>query len=298
MQEIHVAHSPDSDDAFMFWALAHDQVDTEGLTFVHHLGDIQSLNEAAKVGKYEVTAISYYAYPFLKDKYALLTCGSSVGNKYGPVVISKTPMTKEDLAGKTIAVPGEMTTAYLALKIWYPEAKTEVVPFDQIMEKVEQGEYVAGVIIHEGQLTYQKRGFFKVVDLGEWWFEETNLTLPLGGNAIRRDLGEETCLKIARVLKRSIEHGLQHREEALAYAKTFARDLEESLIDRFVGMYVNDMTVEADMEIQKAVRLLLLRGHSIGLIPDKPEVEFINPEGEGAPTHKVDFSSWETSARC
>lgn len=298
MQEIHVAHSPDSDDAFMFWALAHDKVDTEGLKFVHHLSDIQTLNEAAKEGKYELTAISYYAYPFLQDKYALLTCGSSIGNKYGPVVISKTPLNQVDLEGKTIAIPGEMTTAYLALKIWYPEAKTEVVPFDQIMEKVEDGTYVAGLIIHEGQLTYQQRGFYKVVDLGEWWFQECNLTLPLGGNAIRRDLGEEVIQKVARVLKRSIECGLANRKEALDYAKTFARGLDESLIDRFVGMYVNEMTVEANMEVQKAVRLLLFRGYGIGLLPEKPEIDFINPDGDGAPFPKNDFSEWESRARC
>ncbi len=298
MQEIHVAHSPDSDDAFMFWALAHDKVDTEGLTFVHHLGDIQTLNEQAKEGKYELTAISYYAYPFVSDKYALITCGSSVGNKYGPVLISKKPMTKADLAGKTIAIPGLMTTAYLALKIWYPEAQTEVVPFDQIMEKVEDGTYEAGLIIHEGQLTYKKSGFHKVVDLGEWWFEECSLTLPLGGNAVRKDLGEETCLKIARVLKRSIECGLANREEALAYAKSFGRGLDDSLVDRFVGMYVNEHTVDADMEIQKAIRLLLLRGYGIGLLEEKPEIEFINPDGSGGVTfHKYDLSQLEAASR-
>lgn len=296
MQEIHVAHSPDSDDAFMFWALVHDRVDTEGLTFVHHLDDIQTLNEAAKAGKYELTAISYYAYPFLQDKYALLTCGSSVGNKYGPVVVSKTPMTQADLAGKTIAVPGELTTAYLALKIWYPDAITEVVPFDRIMEKVADGTYPAGLLIHEGQLTYPRQGFHKIVDLGEWWFEECNLTLPLGGNAVRQDLGEETCLKIARVLKRSIEYGLQHREEALSYAKGFAKDLEDPLIDRFVGMYVNEMTVEADMEIQKAVRMLLFRGYGLGLLPEKPVITFINPDGDGAPLRRYEYSEQELSS--
>lgn len=278
MQEIHVAHSPDSDDAFMFWALAHNKVDTEGLTFVHHLCDIQTLNEDARHGKYEVTAISYYTYPFVQDKYVLTACGSSVGNKYGPVLIAKTPMTKDDLAGKTIAVPGEMTTAYLALKVWYPEAVTEVVPFDQIMEKVEDGTYPAGLIIHEGQLTYRKQGFHKVVDLGEWWFEECSLTLPLGGNVVRKDLGEETCMKIARVLKRSIECGLENREEALAYAKTFARDLDPSLVDRFVGMYVNDMTVDADLEVRKGIRLLLFRGYGLGLLPEKPSFTFVDPE--------------------
>lgn len=275
---IKIAHSPDSDDAFMFWALAHHKVDAEGLTFEHHLGDIQSLNEDAKTGKYELTAISYYAYPFLSDKYALLSCGSSVGDKYGPVVIAKQPLSKEDLAGQKIAIPGLMTTAYLALKIWYPEAEVEVVPFDQIMERVEDGTYNAGLIIHEGQLTYKDKGFHKVVDLGEWWFEETNLTLPLGGNAIRRDLGEETIQKVARVLKRSIEHGLANRAEAIAYARQFGRDLGDELVDRFVGMYVNEMTVEADLEIQKAVKLLLFRGYSLGLIPEKPEVTFIHPQ--------------------
>lgn len=283
MQEIHVAHSPDSDDAFMFWALAHDKVDTEGLRFVHHLQDIQSLNEAAKEGKYELTAISYYAYPFVQDKYALVSCGSSVGDKYGPVLISKKPLTKADLEGKTIAVPGLMTTAYLALKVWYPEAVTEVVPFDQIMDKVADGTYEAGLIIHEGQLTYQKKGFHKIVDLGEWWFEEASLPLPLGSNAVRRDLGEETCQKIARVLKRSIQCGLENREEALAYAKQFGGELDDSLLDRFVGMYVNDMTLDADMEIQKSVRLLLFRGYGIGLLPEKPEISFITPDESRVP---------------
>lgn len=282
MQEIHVAHSPDSDDAFMFWALAHDRVDTEGLTFVHHLSDIQTLNEAAKEGKYEVTAISYYAYPFIQDKYALISCGSSVGDKYGPVVISKTPMTQADLAGKTIAVPGLMTTAYLALKVWYPDAITEVVPFDEIMDRVADGTYPAGLLIHEGQLTYRKQGFHKVVDLGEWWFQECTLPLPLGGNVVRRDLGEETCRKIARVIHRSIAYGLEHREEAIEYAKTFARDLDDNLVDRFIGMYVNGMTLEADMEIQKAIRLLLFRGYGIGLVPEKPEITFIRPDETNA----------------
>lgn len=277
-QVIRVAHSPDSDDAFMFWALAHDKVDTEGLTFEHHLGDIQSLNEAASTGKYEVTAISYFAYPGLQDKYALMSSGSSIGDKYGPVLISKTPMSREDLEGKPIAVPGLKTSAYLALKIWWPEAQVEVVPFDQIMERVEDGTYAAGLIIHEGQLTYQARGFHKIVDLGEWWYQEASLPLPLGGNVVRRDLGRETCLKVARVMRRSIEAALANRQEALAYAKTFARDLPDSLIDRFVGMYVNGMTVEADMEIQKSVRLFLFRGYGIGLVPFKPEIHFINPD--------------------
>lgn len=273
---IRVAHSPDSDDAFMFWALAKDRVDTEGLTFTHTLTDIETLNREALQGTYELTAISYHAYAQLHDKYALLNVGSSIGDKYGPVVIAKKPFTKEELKNVTVAVPGEMTTAYLALKIWEPELKTVTVPFDQIMERVESGEFEAGLIIHEGQLTYQQQGFTKVVDLGEWWFEETNLTLPLGGNAIRLDLGEELIQKIGRVLKRSIEHGLQHREEALDYAMEFARGLDRKLADEFVGMYVNEMTLDADVEIRKAVKLLLWRGHGIGLIPEKIEPKFID----------------------
>jgi 1,4-dihydroxy-6-naphthoate synthase len=273
---IRVAHSPDSDDAFMFWALAHHKIDAEGLTFEHILTDIETLNQEAMKGTYELTAISYHAYASVYDKYALLNVGSSVGDKYGPVLIAKKPFTKEELKQITVAIPGEMTTAYLALKIWEPELKTQVVPFDQIMERVESGEFEAGLIIHEGQLTYRQQGFTKVVDLGEWWFEECNLTLPLGGNAIRRDLGPELIQKIGRVLKRSIEHGLKHRDEALDYALQFARGLDKATASEFVGMYVNDMTLDADVEIRKAVKLLLWRGHGIGVIKEKIEPEFID----------------------
>lgn len=281
---IRVAHSPDSDDAFMFWALAHHKIDAEGLTFEHILTDIETLNREAMKGTYELTAISYHAYAHVYDKYAILNVGSSVGDKYGPVVIAKKPFTKEELKKVTVAVPGEMTTAYLALKIWEPELKTEVVPFDQIMERVESGEFEAGLIIHEGQLTYQQQGFTKVVDLGEWWFEECNLTLPLGGNAIRRDLGPEMIQKIGRVLKRSIEHGLKNREEALDYALQFARGLDKKTADEFVGMYVNEMTLDADVEIRKAVKLLMWRGHGVGVIKEKIEPEFIDvlPELAGS----------------
>jgi len=277
---IRVAHSPDSDDAFMFWALAHDKVDTEGLTFEHTLTDIETLNQEALKGTYELTAISYHAYAKLADKYALLNVGSSIGDKYGPVVIAKKPFTKEELKQVVVAIPGEMTTAYLALKIWEPELKTQVVPFDQIMERVESGEFQAGLIIHEGQLTYQKQGFVKVVDLGEWWFEETNLTLPLGGNAIRLDLGDEMIQKIGRVLKRSIEYGLQHRQEALDYALQFARGLDRETANTFVGMYVNEMTLDADVEIRKAVKLLLWRGYGIGLLSEKIEPNFVDVQPE------------------
>lgn len=273
---IRVAHSPDSDDAFMFWALAKNRIDAEGLTFEHVLTDIETLNREAMKGTYELTAISYHAYATVNDKYALLNVGSSIGDKYGPVVIAKRPFTKEELKNVTVAIPGEMTTAYLALKIWEPELKTQMVPFDQIMERVASGEFEAGLIIHEGQLTYAKEGFTKVVDLGEWWFEETNLTLPLGGNAIRLDLGDEMIQKIGRVLKRSVEYGLAHRDEALDYAMSFSRGLDRQLTDDFVAMYVNDMTLNADVEIRKAVKLLLWRGHGIGLIPEKLEPLFID----------------------
>lgn len=273
---IRVAHSPDSDDAFMFWALAKDRIDTEGLIFTHTLTDIETLNHEAMKGTYELTAISYHAYAKIHETYALLNVGSSIGDQYGPVVIARKSFTPDELKQITIAVPGELTTAYLALKIWNPEVKTAVVPFDQIMERVESGEFEAGLIIHEGQLTYQKQGFVKVVDLGEWWFEECNLTLPLGSNAIRLDLGEDLIQKIGRVLKRSIEYGLNHREEALDYAMQFARGLDRETANEFVGMYVNEMTLDADVEIRKAVKLLLWRGHGIGLISEKIEPHFID----------------------
>lgn len=273
---IRVAHSPDSDDAFMFYALAKDKVDTEGLTFTHQLTDIETLNREAMKGTYELTAISYHAYAHVQDKYALLTVGSSVGDKYGPVVVAKEKFTREQMKNKVVAIPGKMTTAYLALKIWEPEIETVEVPFDQIMDRVKNGEFEAGLIIHEGQLTYAAEGLKKVVDLGEWWFEDTNLTLPLGGNAIRRDLGPDLIQKIARVLKRSIEYGLNHREDALDHSMQYARGLEKSAADQFVGMYVNEMTLHADAEIQKAVKLLLWRGHGIGVIPDKVTPDFVS----------------------
>ena len=272
---IRVAHSPDADDAFMFYALAHDKVETEGLSFTHQLTDIETLNREAMNGTYELTAISYHAYAHVHNQYALLSVGSSVGDKYGPIVIAKSKLSREDLKDKVIAIPGEWTTAFLALKLWFPEAKTEMVPFDQIMDRVAAGDFDAGLIIHEGQLTYKQEGFHKVVDLGEWWFEETNLTLPLGGNAIRRDLGPELIQKIARVLYRSIAYGLEHREETLAYSMGFARGLAPEQVDRFVQMYVNTMTLDADVEIRKAVKLLLFRGFGQGLLSEKIEPDFV-----------------------
>lgn len=273
---IRVAHSPDSDDAFMFYALAKDKVDTEGLTFTHQLTDIETLNREAMKGTYELTAISYHAYAYVRDKYAILNVGSSIGDKYGPVLIGLEKLTKEQLKQTVVAVPGEMTSAYLALKIWEPDLKTEVVPFDQIMDKVKDGTYAAGLIIHEGQLTFQDEGFKKIVDLGEWWFNTVNLPLPLGGNAIRRDLGPELIQKVARVLYRSIEYGLAHREEALDYAMQFSRGLKREQADKFVGMYVNDMTLNAGSTIKRAVRLLLYMGNGAGVIPEKVDPEFID----------------------
>lgn len=272
---IRVAHSPDSDDAFMFYGLAKEAIDTEGLTFTHELVDIETLNKEALKGTYELTAISYHAYAYIHEKYALLDTGASIGDKYGPVLIANQTMTKEELAGKPIAVPGRMTSAYLALKLWEPTLETVEVPFDEIMPKVKDGTYAAGVIIHEGQLTYGEEGFTKIVDLGEWWFETTNLPLPLGSNAIRRDLGDDVMMKVARVLKRSIEYSLANRDAALDYALQYGRGLTREQADKFVGMYVNDMTVQATDDIKRAVRLMLSMGHGVGVIPHKVDPEFV-----------------------
>ncbi len=272
---IRVAHSPDSDDAFMFYAMTQDKVDTEGLTFTHQLTDIETLNHEAMKGTYELTAISYHAYPYVKDKYVILDVGSSIGDKYGPVLVGREKLTKEQLKNETIAVPGDLTSAYLALKIWEPELKTEVVPFDQIIDKVKDGTYAAGVIIHEGQLTFQDDGLTKILDLGEWWFNTVNLPLPLGGNAIRRDLGDELIQKIARVLKRSIQYSLDNRKEALEYAMQYSRGLAPEKADQFVQMYVNDMTLHADATIKRAVRLLLYMGYGAGVLKEKVDPEFV-----------------------
>lgn len=274
---IKVAHSPDADDAFMFYALAQGKVDTEGLTFEHILKDIETLNREALEGTYELTAMSYHAYAYLADKYAILTVGSSVGDKYGPVLVAKTPLSKEQIQAQnlTVAIPGEWTTATLALKLWLPEVNTVVLPFDEIQDKVANGEVAAGVIIHEGQLTYGELGLQKVVDLGEWWFDLTNLVLPLGCNGIRRDLGPELMAKIGRVLYRSVKWGLDNRAETLAGCQHYARDLAPEKTDRFVEMYVNQMTLEADTEIRKGAKLLLWMGAGFGIIPHKIIPEFV-----------------------
>lgn len=272
---ITVAHSPDSDDAFMFFALAQGKVADPDLEFVHVLEDIQSLNQRALRGEYEVTAVSFHAYAYLTDRYALLPHGASMGDGYGPMVITRTACRPDDLRGKRVAVPGTLTTAALALKLWDPDLQHLVIPFDQIMDAVTAGTVDAGLIIHEGQVTYETLGFHRVVDLGEWWLQQTHLPLPLGGNVIRKDLGPDLMRRVSRVLRESILYGLAHRAEALDYALQFARDMERRLADRFVGMYVNDLTLEYGERGRTAVRRLLGMAHERGIIPYQVEVEFV-----------------------
>src|SRR6266581_6627788 len=275
VREITVAHSPDSDDAFMFYGLATNKVRTPGLHFTHTLCDIETLNQKAREGVYDVSAISFHAYPYVQDKYALMSCGGSVGEGYGPMIVSPRPFTAAEIKTKRIAVPGELTTAYLALKLLAPGIETEVVPFDQIIPSVLEGKYEAGLIIHEGQLTYDRSGLHRIVDLGKWWSQTTGLPLPLGGNAIRRNLGPELISSVGRALTQSIQYALEHREQALQYALQFARDLEPQLADKFVGMYVNARTLDYGPEGREAVRLLLEMGHRSGIITPKPWVEFV-----------------------
>jgi 1,4-dihydroxy-6-naphthoate synthase len=272
---IRVAHSPDSDDAFMFYALSQEKVDTGNLRFVHELSDIESLNRRALTGELEVSAVSIHAYAYIADRYALLSSGSSMGDKYGPRLVAKEAMGRGDLKGKTVAVPGEWTTAFLALKLYEPEVEHVVVPFDEIMGYVGRGEADVGLLIHEGQLTHESEGFHLIEDLGAWWYGETNLPLPLGGNVVRRDLGEKTIQEVARLIKASIQYSLGHREEALAYALGYARDLPPELADRFVSMYVNEWTLDYGETGRRAVRMLLSRGYEAGIIPYKVEVEFV-----------------------
>lgn len=291
MTVIRVAHSPDADDAFMFYALAHHKVDTEGLTLEHVLKDIETLNREAEQGTYELTAMSYHAYAHLHRQYAIFPVGSSIGDKYGPVVVANQPLTTTELVEGNLAIasPGGWTSAHLALKLWLPEANTVFMPFDRIQDAVQSGEVAAGVIIHEGQVTFADEGFHKVVDLGEWWFETTNLVLPLGCNGIRKDLPPELVQKLGRVLYRSVKWALDNREEALAGCMQYARGLSSEQADRFVGMYVNDMTLAMHPEIKKAVKLMLFMGHGMGLIPEKIEPEYVelalDTAQQAAPTH-------------
>ena len=272
---IHLGHSPDADDAFMFWALAEGRVDTRGFEFEHVLRDIQTLNEWALEGRLEVTAISLHAYPFVQDRYVLLPHGASMGDGYGPVAVSRRPMTKEELRQVEIAVPGTMTTAFLVLRLYLGEFEYRVLPFDQILEAVRDGEAEAGLLIHEGQLTYASEGLHKVVDLGEWWLLETGLPLPLGANVARRDLGEERLHDLSEVLAESIALGLANRQEAMRYALQFGRGLDLALGDRFVGMYVNELTQDYGEEGREAVRELLRRGEAIGAFERPVHVDFV-----------------------
>lgn len=274
-REITLGHSPDPDDAFMFYALATDKIETEGLSFRHIIEDIETLNRRAMQAELDVTAISIHAYAYVLDQYALMTSGASMGDNYGPLVIAREPMTIDDVRRTTIAVPGKMTTAYLTLRLCLGDVETVVIPFDQIMDAVERGDVAAGLLIHEGQLTYSARGFNKVIDLGEWWMNETGLPLPLGGNAIKKSLGPELISKVSRLLRESIEYGLADRQTAVRHSMKYGRGMEERLTDKFVGMYVNDYTIDYGERGREAVRLLLERAHAAGIIPRPVELEFV-----------------------
>jgi 1,4-dihydroxy-6-naphthoate synthase len=274
--ELRLAHSPDSDDAFMFYALATGKVRLPGVKFTHILSDIESLNRAAKLETYDITAVSFYGYAFVADKYVLLDCGASFGEGYGPVVIASHPIKKTELAGRKIAIPGELTTSYLALKLFEPNVETVTMPFDKILAAVQAKEVEAGLLIHEGQLLFSQVGLHKVVDLGQWWQETTGLPLPLGANAIRRKLGPEMGRQVARIIRESISYALEHRESALEYALQFARDMDPDLADKFIGMYVNRWTLDYGEEGRHAVRELLSRGAAAGLVPSSFRVEFLS----------------------
>ena len=276
MTLIRVAHSPDSDDAFMFFALAKGLIDTGELSFDHVLKDIETLNREAFEGTYEVTAVSIHAYAHLDDRYALLGSGASMGDGYGPVLVAREAIAAEQLASKKIAIPGRLTSAALALKMWNPSLQTVTYAFDEILPAVQSGEADAGVVIHEGQLTWEEEGFSKIVDLGVWWAEETGgMPLPLGGNVIRRDLGEEMCARVAALLKESIQYSLDHREEALDYALAYGRGLDREKADRFVGMYVNELTVDYGERGRRAMRDFLDRAANERLIPKVPRLDFL-----------------------
>ena len=274
-REIKLAHSPDSDDAFMFYALATHKLATPGYKYTHILSDIQSLNEAALSETYDVTAVSFAAYPSLRDKYVLLDCGASFGEGYGPIVVATYSMKAAELKGKRIGVPGLKTSAYLSLKLYEPEFEAVVMPFDKIIEAVKNGVVEAGLLIHEGQLFFPQMGLHRVVDLGVWWQEQTALPLPLGGNAVRRALGVDLGRLISRTIRDSVSYGLEHREEALNYAMQFAREMDTELADKFVGMYVNKWTLGYGEKGKKAVRELIERGTAAGLLPGPATVEFL-----------------------
>lgn len=276
IRTLSVGHSPDPDDAFMFYALAHNKIPTGNLAFAHELQDIETLNRRCLKQELDISAVSLHAFAYLSDKYALLSSGCSMGDRYGPMVVAKKAYTIEELKSLRIAVPGTLTTAFLSLSLLLgSKFNYEIVPFDQILNAVEQGKVDAGLIIHEGQLTFQNQGLKLVVDLGVWWFEKTGLPLPLGGNVVRKDLGHGIISEASRLIRESIHYGLQHRKEALAYALKYGRDLDQGLADKFVGMYVNDWTVDYGEKGRKAVQMLLTEGHKAGVIPHPIEVEFV-----------------------
>ena len=276
MKEISIAHSPDSDDAFMFYGLATCKVRVSGYKFSHILCDIETLNhKAMNEAFYDVTAVSFHAYPYIQKDYALMACGGSVGENYGPMIVASQHIAMDQIGRVRVAVPGTLTTAYLALKLFAPEIETVTVAFDRIIPEVVAGNFDAGLIIHEGQLTYGASGLHKVIDLGHWWREQTGLPLPLGGNAIRRSLGDETMRVVTKALRESIQHALDHREEALAYAMQFARDLDAQLANRFVSMYVNERTLNYGEDGKQAIRKLLELGHERGIIPHPVQVDFV-----------------------
>lgn len=276
IRTLSVGHSPDPDDAFMFYALAHNKIPTGNLAFAHELQDIETLNRRCLKQELDISAISLHAFAYLSDKYALLSSGCSMGDRYGPMVVAKKAYTIEELKNLRIAVPGTLTTAFLSLSLLLgSKFQYEIVPFDEILNAVEQGKVDAGLIIHEGQLTFQNQGLKLVVDLGVWWYEKTGLPLPLGGNVVRKDLGADIISEASRLIRESIHYGLDHRKEALAYALQYGRDLDTGLADKFVGMYVNDWTVDYGEKGRKAVQLLLNEGHKAGVIPHPVSVEFV-----------------------
>jgi 1,4-dihydroxy-6-naphthoate synthase len=276
VREIKIAHSPDSDDAFMFYGLATNKVRVPGYKFTHTLTDIEALNHRAMTDQfYDVTAISFHAYPYIQENYTIMACGGSMGDSYGPMIVASKPYTLDEVKKLKIAVPGTLTTAYLTLKLFAPEVETVTVDFDKIIPAVVSGEFDAGLIIHEGQLTYGRDGLRKILDLGVWWHEQTGLPLPLGGNAIRRSLGHEVQLITTQALRDSIQHAMDHREAALEYAMQFARDLDSSLANRFVGMYVNERTLNYGDDGREAIRKILAMGYERGIIPYKADVEFV-----------------------
>jgi 1,4-dihydroxy-6-naphthoate synthase len=276
IREIKIAHSPDSDDAFMFYGLATNKVRVPGLKFTHTLTDIETLNHRAmNEAFFDVTAVSFHAYPYIQDNYAIMSCGGSMGEGYGPMIVANKKFTLDEIRKVQIAVPGELTSAFLSLKLFSPEIATKTVPFDKIIPEILAGNFEAGLIIHEGQLTYGSAGLHKIIDLGQWWKEQHGLPLPLGGNAIKRDLGPELMLTVTNALRESIQHALDHREEALAYAMQFARDLDSPTANRFVSMYVNERTLDYGPDGRKSIQQFLELGHERGIIPHPVKVDFI-----------------------